>query len=608
MSISSFAELGISSPFDTTLARLEINEPTPVQAQAIPLLLAGHDLVGCAPTGTGKTAAFLLPALTRISAGESRKGSGPRVLVLTPTRELAQQVAKASQAFSRGLQRTSTVCITGGESYIHQNRLLASPYEVLVATPGRLMDQMNAGRVDLSRVEVFVLDEADRMLDMGFSEDVFAIGGKLPAQRQTVCFTATLSRDVRDLTRDLMRDPQWVTVERATTDESTIDQHVLYVDSFDHRHRLLEACLADEGLGQAIVFTSTKMHAEELAGQLDESGHAAEALHGDLNQRQRTRALNRLRRGECRVLVATDVAARGIDVSTITHVINFQLPKFAGKTMCTGSGVQDAPEPADRPCLSSAMKMCSPCARSSISSVARCRSARSKAWRLVSGRPSASLALTARNRFAREASAKAGKPPAGRVENPPVTLVAMRDSRQNPFRPILVHAVRPSKTGNPPATRVVVPLALVPGLATDVASHPETSVPPSTSGARPSAMLDPHSTSAVDPSRTIVPARAQLRVRAAKSSTRQVVLSLAAKASAARRSAPKPSAASPVGSPNATAVSGKKGAGLVRRGMVSTSAPVTPGAAQGRASRPARKGVARQGPAAVAGAMPPNRV
>ena len=329
MSISSFAELGISSPFDTTLARLEINEPTPVQAQAIPLLLAGHDLVGCAPTGTGKTAAFLLPALTRISAGESRKGSGPRVLVLTPTRELAQQVAKASQAFSRGLQRTSTVCITGGESYIHQNRLLASPYEVLVATPGRLMDQMNAGRVDLSRVEVFVLDEADRMLDMGFSEDVFAIGGKLPAQRQTVCFTATLSRDVRDLTRDLMRDPQWVTVERATTDESTIDQHVLYVDSFDHRHRLLEACLADEGLGQAIVFTSTKMHAEELAGQLDESGHAAEALHGDLNQRQRTRALNRLRRGECRVLVATDVAARGIDVSTITHVINFQLPKFA---------------------------------------------------------------------------------------------------------------------------------------------------------------------------------------------------------------------------------------------------------------------------------------
>ncbi|MGA0796988.1 MAG: DEAD/DEAH box helicase [Quisquiliibacterium sp.] len=329
MSISSFAELGISSPFDITLARLEINEPTPVQAQAIPLLLAGHDLVGCAPTGTGKTAAFLLPALTRISAGESRKGSGPRVLVLTPTRELAQQVAKASQAFSRGLQRTSTVCITGGESYIHQNRLLASPYEVLVATPGRLMDQMNAGRVDLSRVEVFVLDEADRMLDMGFSEDVFAIGGKLPAQRQTVCFTATLSRDVRDLTRDLMRDPQWVTVERATTDESTIDQHVLYVDSFDHRHRLLEACLADEGLGQAIVFTSTKIHAEELAGQLDESGHAAEALHGDLNQRQRTRALNRLRRGECRVLVATDVAARGIDVSTITHVINFQLPKFA---------------------------------------------------------------------------------------------------------------------------------------------------------------------------------------------------------------------------------------------------------------------------------------
>jgi superfamily II DNA/RNA helicase len=329
MSSVTFADLGIHAPFDVSLARLGITEPTPIQQQAIPLLLEGRDLVASAPTGTGKTAAFLLPALSKIAQSEGARGRGPRILVLTPTRELAQQVAKASQGFSRGLQRTSTVCVTGGESYLIQNKLLAAPHEVLIATPGRLMDQMNSGRIDLSRVQVFVLDEADRMLDMGFSEDVFAIGGALPRDRQTVCFSATLSRGVRELTGQLMNNPEWITVERQQEETSSIDQHVLYVDSFDHRHRLLEACLADEGLGQAIVFTATKVHAEELAGQLEGSGHAAVALHGDLNQRQRTRALNRLRRGDCRVLVATDVAARGIDVSTVTHVINFNLPKFA---------------------------------------------------------------------------------------------------------------------------------------------------------------------------------------------------------------------------------------------------------------------------------------
>ncbi len=329
MSTRSFADLGIVAPFDTTLARMGFTEPTPVQVQAIPILLEGHDLIASAPTGTGKTAAFMLPALLRIMRGDGRRGRGPRILVLTPTRELAQQVAKASQAFSRGMQRTTTVCVTGGESYQVQNRLLAAPHEVLVATPGRLMDQLNQGRIHLSRVEVLVLDEADRMLDMGFADDVLAIAKSLSADRQTVCFTATLSRAVRDIAGRLLRDPRWMEVEHAKTDDSSIDQHVLYVDSFEHRNRLLEACLADEALGQAIVFTSTKAHAEQLAGQLGEAGHAVDALHGDLNQRQRTRALNRLRRGDCRVLVATDVASRGIDVLTVTHVINFNLPKFA---------------------------------------------------------------------------------------------------------------------------------------------------------------------------------------------------------------------------------------------------------------------------------------
>ncbi len=324
-----FTGLGLVGPLLEALKRLDITSPTPIQAQAMPILLAGKDLIASAPTGTGKTAAFMLPALQRITAADGKRGRGPRVLVLTPTRELAQQVTKATQSFSRTLPRLTTVCVTGGESYYLQNRLLAAPYEVLIATPGRLMDQMRGGKIDLSRVEMLVLDEADRMLDMGFSDDVIAIAESVPSDRQTVCFTATLSHAVRSLASRLLRDPQWMQVERGVEQEASIDDHVIYVDSADHRNRLLEACLNADGMGQAIVFTATKRHADELAGHLNRNGIQSQALHGDLGQRDRTRALNKLRRGECKVLVATDVAARGIDVLTITHVINFALPKVA---------------------------------------------------------------------------------------------------------------------------------------------------------------------------------------------------------------------------------------------------------------------------------------
>ena len=353
---SSFAELGLIEPLVQALQRLDIIHPSPVQAQAIPVLLAGNDLVASAPTGTGKTAAFLLPALQGVALnaqeraaerhdagdddedhrGKRGKGRrparptfGPSVLVLTPTRELAQQVTRTSHALSRLLPRTSTVCITGGSSYFHQARALAMPYEVLVATPGRLIDQLENGKIDLSRLKMLVLDEADRMLDMGFSDDVFRIAEMLPTERQTVCFTATVSHDVRNLADKLLKDPQWLTVERSEEALTPIDDHVVYVDNPGHRGQLLRACLNDTGLGQAIVFTATKRQAEELSEELQGEGFAVDALHGDMNQRERTRALNRLRQGECQVLIATDVAARGIDVSSLTHVINYELPRVA---------------------------------------------------------------------------------------------------------------------------------------------------------------------------------------------------------------------------------------------------------------------------------------
>ena len=329
MSPTTFADLGIGSPFGATLEKLGITEPTAVQREAIPVLLEGRDLIASAPTGTGKTAAFVLPALVRIASTEGRRGRGPRMLVLTPTRELAQQVSKAAQGFANALPRTSVVCVTGGESYHVQNRLLASPHEILVATPGRLIDQLRSGRLDLSRVDTLVLDEADRMLDMGFSEDVLAIAASISAERQTVCFSATLSRAVRDLAGQLLRNPHWIEVEHHVASNEAIDQHVIYVDGLDHKRSLLQHCLSDGGMSQAIVFTSTKRAAEELARDLDGAGVPALALHGDLVQRERTRTLNRLRAGDCRVLVATDVAARGIDVATVSHVFNFDLPKFA---------------------------------------------------------------------------------------------------------------------------------------------------------------------------------------------------------------------------------------------------------------------------------------
>jgi superfamily II DNA/RNA helicase len=301
--------------------------PTPIQEQAIPLILEGKDLRASAQTGTGKTAAFILPCLCKLKTPSTQRAIGPRVLILVPTRELAMQVAAEAVKYSKYLQRARTVCVYGGAPYPVQNRELARPYDILVATPGRLIDHMQQGRINFSRLEILILDEADRMLDMGFIEPVELIAAKTPKSRQTLMFSATLKGAILNLSNRLLTNPSEVRVSPDTAQHANIEQRLHLVDNIEHKQRLLTHFLSDSNSGQTIVFTSTKRHAEQLMGKLLDAGHKAAALHGDMNQNQRTRTILRLRRGEVRILVATDVAARGIDVQTITHVINFDLPR-----------------------------------------------------------------------------------------------------------------------------------------------------------------------------------------------------------------------------------------------------------------------------------------
>jgi superfamily II DNA/RNA helicase len=290
--------------------------------------MAGHDLMASAQTGTGKTAAFILPALHRIAEPSEIRSKGPRVLVLTPTRELAQQVSDAATKYGKNM-RLKVVSILGGMPYPLQNKLLSSPVDILVATPGRLIDHIERGRIDFSRLEILIMDEADRMLDMGFIDDVERIAAATPATRQTLLFSATLDGVIGNLAQRLLKNPKRISVAASKARHENIEQKLMYVDDMAHKNRLLDHILRDTELNQAIVFTATKRDADTLADSLSAQGHSAAALHGDMNQRERNRTLVNLRRGQIRVLVATDVAARGIDVAGITHVINFDLPKFA---------------------------------------------------------------------------------------------------------------------------------------------------------------------------------------------------------------------------------------------------------------------------------------
>lgn len=324
----SFSDLHLQKPLLTALTAAGYEKPTPVQLESIPAALDNHDLMVSAQTGSGKTAAFLLPTLQKLIKRSEKPGKGPRALVLTPTRELAQQVEKNAQIYGKNMPWLRSVTLVGGTSFGQQIRALSRPIDLIVATPGRLMDHMRQGRIDFSRLEVLILDEADRMLDMGFIDDIETIVAATPAERQTLLFSATWDGMVGKLAQKLTNQPQKIDIAREE-EQGKIDEQLLYCDDICHKNRLLDYLLRDTSIDQAVIFTATKAMSEQLADRLYENGFSANCLHGDMPQGWRNRTLMDLRKGRIKILVATDVAARGIDVPSITHVINYDLPKQA---------------------------------------------------------------------------------------------------------------------------------------------------------------------------------------------------------------------------------------------------------------------------------------
>ena len=323
-----FKELNLSENLLRAIEKCGYNEATAIQEQAIPVVLDGHDLMASAQTGTGKTAAFVLPALQKFATPSSKKGNGPRMLVLTPTRELAMQVSENVSQFGRFSQIVAG-SIVGGMAYPPQIKMLRRPLDILVATPGRLMDHMEQGRIDFSRLEILVLDEADRMLDMGFIDDIRKIAAKTPHNRQTLLFSATLEGKILNIAKQLLNNPQKIQLASNKNRHASIKQHLHQADDFSHKHRLLAHYVGCESLTQAVIFTATKRGADKLSKQLVSQGHKSAALHGDMGQGARKRTVEQMRHGKFRLLVATDVAARGLDINGISHVFNFDLPMVA---------------------------------------------------------------------------------------------------------------------------------------------------------------------------------------------------------------------------------------------------------------------------------------
>ena len=324
----SFEQLALHPDLLKSVSEQGFTEPSDIQTQAIPHILAGKDVMASAPTGTGKTAAFVLPALHNLSQTDAPQGHGPRVLVLTPTRELAKQVSDNIYKLTKYMRMRSTT-IVGGMPYPPQIKMLRQSLDFLVATPGRLIDHMNSGRIDFSRVQMLILDEADRMLDMGFVDEVTRIAKETPESRQTLLFSATLEGQVKKVAQALLKDPAKIQIAGVKIKHDAITQHMLQADDFRHKRNLLNHVLSDEAVEQAIIFTATKKGADNLAEKLKDEGYACAALHGDMRQNMRRRVIEQMQRKRLKVLVATDVAARGLDIRTISHVVNFDMPMQA---------------------------------------------------------------------------------------------------------------------------------------------------------------------------------------------------------------------------------------------------------------------------------------
>jgi len=323
--LNSFNEFGLAEPILRALAQENYVTPTPIQAQTIPSALSGRDIVGIAQTGTGKTAAFALPILHRLAASPQRvERKSCRVLVLSPTRELSSQILDSFNAYGRHLGLSATLAI-GGVPMGRQVRALMNGVDILVATPGRLLDLVRGNALRLGRVEYLVLDEADRMLDMGFIHDIRKIVAHLPAARQTLFFSATMPEQIADLAKQMLRDPVRVAVTPAATTVEQVDQRVIHVERAA-KAAMLADLLRDGAVDRALVFTRTKHGADKVVRGLVKAGIAAHAIHGNKSQNQRERVLADFRAGKIRTLVATDIAARGIDVDGISHVVQYDLP------------------------------------------------------------------------------------------------------------------------------------------------------------------------------------------------------------------------------------------------------------------------------------------
>ena len=325
--MTSFKDFGLAEPITRALSEEKYISPTPIQTQTIPFALSRRDVVGIAQTGTGKTAAFALPILHQLFT-ERRPPTHKtcRVLVLCPTRELAGQVLDSFRTYGRHLRITTALAI-GGVSMGPQIRAVSNGVDVLVATPGRLLDLVRSNAFNLGRVEILVLDEADRMLDMGFIHDIRSIVAKLPLQRQTLFFSATMPRAIAELADRMLRNPAKVAVSPVASTAERVEQRIIHVDR-NAKPKILADLLKHEPIERALVFTRTKRGADKVVRGLVKSGIAAEAIHGNKSQNQRDRVLSAFRKGDVRTLVATDIAARGIDVDGISHVVNFDIPNI----------------------------------------------------------------------------------------------------------------------------------------------------------------------------------------------------------------------------------------------------------------------------------------